>query len=98
MIDRAKRSFCALIFLLAVGLAGIEAPELATLTDDVSNDSVVVLPLEEVLARLGADHSARADSLTFERPVFLPLEGYQSAPRVPRAGRDLLHLLTVQRK
>jgi hypothetical protein len=102
MSSLLSRTFCWLVVLLVLGVAGRERPELDTLSSDASNDGTVGWCLHEPLPQLTSRRTApgkrpgwvnsksfRIDNLKALSSVDLPLR---------RKGRDLLHFLTVQRK
>jgi hypothetical protein len=95
-----RRILCNFVIALVLAVAGREVPECANLGDDVSNDGVVSCVHAAV-------SKARARRLTLSEVVRLhsastfgdrlPISGFL-ADRASKGGRDLLQLLTLQRK
>ena len=92
--------FYFLLFLLAMAVTGREAPEIAKLADDVSNDGQAVQCQSEVRPPAASHRADLKDGLlcTFRSAFFV--ENFKNrAPIVPAGtGQDLLRLLTLQRK
>ncbi len=95
-----RRSFYFLLFLLALAVTGREAPEIAKLGDDVSNDGQVVQCQSEVRPRVTSNCADSKDGLLSTPSSASFLETLKNrAPIVPaKTGQDLLRLLTLQRK
>ena len=95
-----RRIFYFLLFLLALAVTGREAPEIAKLADDVSNDGQVIQCQSEVRPRVASHRADSKDGLlsTCSSAFFVEDLKYR-APIVPaKTGQDLLRLLTLQRK
>ncbi len=95
-----RRSFYFLLFLLALAVTGREAPEIAKLADDASNDGQVVQCQSEARPRVAADRADSKDGLLSTRSSAFFVENLKNrAPIVPvKTGQDLLRLLTRQQK
>jgi hypothetical protein len=97
----ANRAFCFLTLLLLLGMTGLEAPELLSLTDDTSNDPEVsecvwgnafqISPEISAVPDEGVRNFALSGSLP--PPLFGP---YFSPPQ--KSVQDTLHLIALQRK
>jgi hypothetical protein len=96
--------FWLLVLVLALGVATIEAPEFASLTNDVSNDAVVVT-LEDAIPKLISRPLCRGETtllvltnsfslskLSKKRSWFGPALASSST-----TGKEVLHLLSLQR-
>ncbi len=99
-----SRPFSVLIFLLVLAFAAQELPEFFSLSDDPSNDAIIaarsgktVLPgPDQRRPKSAPDNSFSVEiteKLSFVSPPVSP--AFESPTR---AGQDLLHLLSVQRK
>ena len=95
--------FALLIALLTVAVLSLEASELATLTNDVSNDPAPIESAQEQILRSVTFAQPSTESLN--RLTAGSLSGRDSTfPCVPslvtavKAGARLLYLLVVQRK
>ncbi len=95
-----RQSFYILLFLLALAVTGREAPEIAKLADDVSNDGQVVQCQSEVRPRVASHRADLKDRLLCTCSSAFFVENLKNrAPIVPAStGQDLLRLLTLQRK
>jgi hypothetical protein len=97
----ANQAFCFLTMLLLLGMTGLEAPELLSLTDDTSNDAEIsecawgsafpTSPEVSAVPDEAVRNFALSGSLT--APLFGP---YFSAPQ--KSAQDTLHLMALQRK
>ena len=96
--------FCLLIALLTVAVASLEAPELTTLTNDVSNDSARIESTQEEVLRWVSVTQSPAESLDRHTSRVLPERDFKVPHSIPpsatavKAGSRLLHLIVVQRK
>jgi len=95
-----RRSFYFLLFLLALAVTGREAPEIARLSDDVSNDGRVVESQSKVTPRLNSCREDQQDRLLFRNNDSLFVANLTDCTLIVpvQAGQDLLHLLRLQRK
>ena len=95
-----RRIFYCLLFLLALAVTGREAPEIAKLADDVSNDGQVVQCQSEVRPPVASHRADLKDGLLSTCSSAFFVENLKNcAPIVPAStGQDLLRLLTLQRK
>lgn len=95
-----RRSFYFSLFLLALAVTGREAPEIAKLADDASNDGQVVQCQSEVRPPVASQRPDSKDGLLSTRGSAFFVENLKNrAPIVPaKTGQDLLRLLTLQRK
>ena len=95
-----RRSFYFLLFLLALAVTRREAPEIAKLADDVSNDGQVIQCQSEVRPRVTSHRADSKDGLLSTCSSAFFVEDLKNrAPIVPaKTGQDLLRLLTLQRK
>ena len=95
-----RRSSYFLLLLLSLAVTGREAPEIARLADDVSNDGQVVESQSKVAPNVDSCREDQQDGLLFIRHDSFFIENLTDwALIVPvKAGQDLLHSLTVQRK
>lgn len=95
-----RRSFYFLLFLLALAVAGREAPEIARLADNVANDGQVVESRSKSTPKVNSCREDQQDRLLFTRNDSFFVENLTDcALIVPvKAGQDLLHLLRLQRK
>ena len=95
-----RRSFYFALFLLALAVMGREAPEIAKLADDASNDGQVVQCQSEVRPQVASHRADLNDGLLSIRSSAFFVESLKNrAPIVPaKTGQDLLRLLTLQRK
>jgi hypothetical protein len=102
--SRKPRTLCFLLFFFALAVAGREAPECLTFSDDVSNDGMVASRADEVLPKAPSRRAIpqkRYESINGRslstanlfRFSFIPL---CAPPKL--AGQELLHFLAVQRK
>jgi hypothetical protein len=103
MARLGKRRFYLLVFLLVLGVAGIEVPELFSLADDVSNDAELVEYLHKNVPGPCCCRSTREARSPESRRLLSPgnLESFPSHLRFAssaKSGQDILHLLTLQRK
>ena len=96
--------FLLLIALLTVAVAWLEAPELTTLTNDVSNDPARIESTQEEALRWASVAQSPAESLDRQTSRVLPERDFKvshfispSAAAV-NAGSRLLYLIVVQRK
>jgi len=87
---------------LAVAAASLEAPELATLTNDASNDPAPIESSQEEILRVASVAQSPTESLDRQTAEVLPGRDFKISPFVPpsavKAGLRLLYLLVVQRK
>ena len=96
--------FCLLIALLTVAVAWLEAPELTTLTNDVSNDPARIESTQEEVLRWASVTQSPAESLDRQTSRVLPERDFRVPHSIPpsaaavKAGSRLLHLIVVQRK
>jgi len=99
---RHKRRGLWLIFFVALVVAGREVPEYVTLTDDTSNDGIVVSSDHQVVPHAPLRSPQFGEKLGFasERSAFGHTFGFSPSflPVGLKAGRELLLLLTLQRK
>jgi len=95
-----RQIFYFLLFLLALAVTGREAPEIAKLADDVSNDGQVVQCQSEVKPPVASHRADLKDRLSCTCSSAFFVENLKNrAPIVPAStGQDLLRLLTLQRK
>jgi hypothetical protein len=95
-----RQFFYFLLFLLALAVTGREAPEIAKLADDVSNDGQVVQCQSEVRPPAASQRADLKDGLLSTCSSAFFFENLKNrAPIVPAStGQDLLRLLTLQRK
>jgi hypothetical protein len=102
--SRKPRALCFLLFFLALAVAGREAPECVTLSDDVSNDGTVAPRVEEVVPKVSSRRAipqARYESTNRRSCSTANLYRFSFSPLCapPKlAGQELLHFLTLQRK
>ena len=101
MIRLLKRTSYWVATLLILGVTGLDAPELLTLSEDVSNESAMAWCLEEVAARLRSGRATpqrRAGCIKIETFGAEKPQNLASSVLLPsKAGRDLLRLLSLQR-
>ena len=95
--------FCLLIALLTVAVASLEAPELTTLTNDVSNDSARIESTQEEALQWASVTQSPAESLDRQTAKVLPERDFRVLHSIPpsaaaKAGSRLLYLIVVQRK
>ena len=96
--------FCLLIVLLTVAVASLEAPELATLTNDASNDPAPVESTQEEILRAALAAQSPTESLNRHTGKVLSGRDSKISPCIPpsaaavKAGPRLFYLLVVQRK
>jgi hypothetical protein len=94
---------CCLVFSLILIVAGREAPEFASLTDDASNDGMAASWRQQTVGPASSlqmvSHEAPL-SYTHSQPFSLTiLRGLSpGTPISSTAGQDLLHRLSLQRK
>jgi hypothetical protein len=96
-----KQTLYWLFLLLVLGVMGREVPEIASLADDASNDGTVALCLEDVVAEVSWRPAMQGELGYTKDKRFSPDKPQSlSSNLLPpfRAGQDLLHLLTLQRK
>jgi hypothetical protein len=95
-----RLSFYFPLFLLALAVTGREAPEIAKLADDASNDGQVVQCQSEVRPRVTSHRTDLKDGLLSTRSSAFFVENLENrASNGPaKTGQDLLRLLTLQRK
>jgi hypothetical protein len=104
MKKRITQAFHGLIALLAVAVALLEAPELVTLTNNVANDPAPIGSTQQGLLQSASFAASQSPTTsTGRQPVTVfPLGGCELSPcpslAAPKAGRDLLRLLVLQRK
>jgi hypothetical protein len=97
--------FWLLVIVLALGVATLEAPEFASLCDDISNDAVVV-SLDDWIPKLttrplcrgetprrASDRSSSSFNLSHQRGCT-----GRSLNASSKAGKDILHLISTQKK
>jgi hypothetical protein len=98
---QAARVFPYLLFLLSLILAGREAPEIARLADDISNDGMAVSCVREAWPRVISRSSIPLPKY-FNRAkrVFLSTatNGSPSVFGPSISGQHVLRVLCVQRK
>ena len=98
-LESLKRFVLLFVCSLALGLACSELPELLTLSDDSSNDSIESssAPRVEILQTTRQEAERWNDTFPPRRPfsTFLTINCPQ--PALP-SGTDLLQLLSLQRK
>lgn len=94
------RSFYFVLFLLVLAVTGREAPEVTRLADDVSNDGQVVESQSKVAPKVDSRGEDQQDRLLFTRNDSFFVENLTDCARIVplKAGQDLLHSLTLQRK
>ena len=96
--------FCLLIVLLTVAVASLEAPEFATLSNDVSNDPAPIESTQEEILRAALAAQSPTESLDRYTAKVLSGRDFKISPCIPpsaaavKAGPRLLYLLVVQRK
>ena len=96
--------FLLLIALLTVAVASLEAPELTTLTNDVSNDSARIESTQEEALQWASVTQSPAESLDRQTAKVLPERDFSVPHSIPpsaaaaKAGSRLLYLIVVQRK
>jgi hypothetical protein len=89
---------------LIFALASLEAPELATLTDDSSNDPAQIEIRQEDVLRSASSIPLPMVSRCPHRTKSCALENLEPIPHIPastapaRPGRFLLRLFVLQRK
>jgi hypothetical protein len=97
--------FWIVVLALALGVATLEAPELASLTDDASNDAVVVT-LEDAIPKLISRPLCRgetsllilAKSSSFSK-LSKKLSWFGPALNVSSTtGKEILRFLSIQQK
>jgi len=101
---RGRRALCFLLFLLALAVAGREAPEYIALSDDVSNDGALVSGVEQAVASIPTRRAAPRQRYGLgNRSLYclgnlhpLVIHPFLAPPRL--AGQKLLHMLSRQRK
>ncbi len=100
----AKKCFWLLTLVLAFGVAAREAPELARLTEDFSNDGVVV-GFEDSIAGLTSRRISAPERLLPNPGRILALVNLKKRSSfIPclvlstQAGKGLLLFLSIQRK
>jgi len=96
-----RRFYLLFLLLLSLGLFCGELPESVRLTDDVSNDFVEDSSAHASSAEEAAQAipvSERAHSLTVQTPVFQKLSNNPEEWPAASSGRELLQLLSTQRK
>jgi hypothetical protein len=96
-----RRILSCLLFSLILAIAGREAPEFVNLTDDPSNDGTIVLSVQEAVPQLSSRSITPQERRRFTSNLFL-FEDFRSFHSVALptsiSGKDLLHLLSLQRK
>jgi hypothetical protein len=97
-----RRVFCWLLFSLILAVAGREAPEIASLTDDVSNDGMTVSWVQRASPQVSSREIIPHERLFYRDGLFFSrrsLQGLSSTvPLRSITGQDLMRLLCVQRK
>jgi hypothetical protein len=97
-----RRILCSLLFSLILAIAGREAPEFASLTDDVSNDGMAVSWAQQAAPQLSSRDIIPHERLFYTNSLFFSLcspQGFSSRAHPPSiTGQDLLRLLSLQRK
>ena len=100
----ARRGFCFVVLLVALGVAGREFPESLSLLDDVSNDGELVAGELAAVPGLGFTVSfspSKQRPIRGERSIQHNLARCASASGPspsPCVGPDLLYRLHLQRK
>ena len=94
------RSFCFGLFLLVLAVTGREVPEVSRLADDVSNDGQLVEFQSKAAPKVDSQREDQQDRLLFTRNDFFFVENMTDRARIVplKAGQDLLHSLSLQRK
>jgi hypothetical protein len=97
-----RRILCCWLFSLILAVAGREAPEFVNLTDDVSNDGMVVSPVRQAVAQVSSRRVNPHEGVRYTNKGLcscLRRQSFYLIPLLPsRAGQNLLHLLSLQRK
>jgi hypothetical protein len=96
-----RRVLWTFIIALTLAVAGREVPECANLEDDVSNDGGAVACVQGAVAKAPSRRLTSVEVALIRRPfVSLDKLPTRASPADPasKGGRDILHLLTLQRK
>jgi hypothetical protein len=96
-----RRILSCLLFSLILAIAGREVPEFVNLTDDPSNDGTIVLSVQEAVPQISSRRMTPQERCRYKGKLVL-FENFRNFHSVALAtsipGRDLLHLLSLQRK
>ena len=100
MTKFGRRGFYFVLFLLVLAVAGREVPEVSRLADDVSNDGQVVEFQSRAAPKVDSRREDQQDRLLFTRNDSFFVENLTDCARIVplKAGQDLLHSLSLQRK
>jgi hypothetical protein len=102
-VRQDKLHLCFLILLLALGVAAREAPEIMSLTDDFSNEGMVVgyenPPQRLTIRRASEPEKLRAKCLLLLIRSNLKQKSWPTPPLVLQAGagQGRLRFLSIQR-
>jgi hypothetical protein len=97
-----KQAFYIVVFCVAFSFACQELPELLTLRDDCSNDAVSFVRLLSAVRPAASRPTPQGiESIRPKSPLVGGLPNsplHPATERLARAGQELLHLLSTQRK